>query len=168
MPKTFTPTQHETLIPISLYHGSAIMPLRICSAMKELWCSILYVPLSKPEFKHKCKTCFNNFIHNILANWAEDSFPRSYTMFVSYCRFYLLHLIYILCLLHHVAFYFTSFNIVCLYDCVYEDPTEKRSPVNILTCAVFSWAILNKYIYYYVCYIAASFGKNNVTTTSSP
>ena len=35
----------------------------------------------------------------------------------------------VLCLLHHVLYYFTSFNIVCLYDCVYEDPSEKKSSV---------------------------------------
>ena len=49
-------------------------------------------------------------------------------------------------MLHHVSYYFTSFNIVCMNDCVYESPTEK-SPVYILMCAEFSWAILNIFWY---------------------
>ena len=39
------------------------------------------------------------------------------------------NLIYILCLFHHISYYFTSFNIACLYDCVYEDLTEKKPSV---------------------------------------
>ena len=43
-------------------------------------------------------------------------------------------------------YYFTLFNTACLYECVYQDPTEKK-PVYVLTCAVVSWTIMNKYNY---------------------
>jgi len=39
------------------------------------------------------------------------------------------YLIYILCMLHHDSYYFTSFNIVCQDDCVYEDPSKMKSSV---------------------------------------
>ena len=51
-------------------------------------------------------------------------------------------------MLHHVFYYFTSFNIVCMYDCVYEDPTEKKSYVYFNVRCI-QGAILNKSIYYY-------------------
>ena len=44
------------------------------------------------------------------------------------------------------CYYFTSFNTVCMYECVYQDHTEKKS-VYVLTCAVVTWAIMNKYNY---------------------
>ena len=43
------------------------------------------------------------------------------------CFDLIFNLINILCLLHHISYYFTSFNMACLYDGVYEDLTEKKS-----------------------------------------
>jgi len=43
-----------------------------------------------------------------------------------------------------LPYYFSPFNIVCLYDCVYEDPL-KRNSVCILMCCVFSWVFVNTY-----------------------
>ena len=55
------------------------------------------------------------------------------------------YLIYILSMLHHASYYITSFNTVCINDFLYENGTE-NSPVYIIMCVAFSWAILNKYI----------------------
>ena len=40
-----------------------------------------------------------------------------------------LNLIYILCLLHHARYCLKKISVVCLYNCVYEDPTENKSTV---------------------------------------
>ena len=47
--------------------------------------------------------------------------------------------------------YFTILPHLIVYACtiVCMRTPLKRSPVYILMCAVFSWAILNKYMYYY-------------------
>ena len=48
-------------------------------------------------------------------------------------------------ILHHLIL--LACTIVCMRTPL------KRSPVYILMCAVFSWAILNKYMYYYIIII---------------
>jgi len=64
-------------------------------------------------------------------------------LIVYYIKFYLF---YFLCLLHHVAYYFASFNSVCLHNVLCMRTSLKRNPMSILMYAVLSWVILNKCI----------------------
>jgi len=44
--------------------------------------------------------------------------------------------IYILCTLYHVFYYFTSFSIVSLNNCLYEGPTEKKYSAYFNICCI--------------------------------